>query len=110
MPDGMPANSNITSLQQQEISLIQERTLPSSPNPLYSSHSKASGFIKSSMGQPAMRKQLMSGGHPAVDGSRGLLQWVQSISLVSVCMDHSLQLIYQSDSSSPGKYFQLEGV
>lgn len=102
MPDGMPANSNITSLQQQEISLIQERTLPSSPNPLYSSHSKASGFIKSSMGQPAMRKQLMSGGHPAVDGSRGLLQWVQSISLVSVCMDHSLQLIYQSDSSSPG--------
>ncbi|XWS58900.1 hypothetical protein CRYUN_Cryun08bG0074200 [Craigia yunnanensis] len=100
VPDGMPASTNGTSLQQQEMSLIQERTLPSSPSPLYSPHTKA-GFMKGGLGQPAARKQLMSG-QTLVDNSRGLLQWVQSISFVSVSVDHSLHLVFQADSLSPG--------
>lgn len=102
VPDGMPSSSNGTSLQQQEMSLIQERALPSSPSPLYSPHSKASGFMKGGLGQPAARKQLISG-HTMVDNSRGLLQWVQSISFVAISIDHSLHLVHQADSSSPGK-------
>lgn len=94
-PDGMPPSSNGTSLQQQEMSLLQERTLPSSPSPLYSPHSKSSAFMKSGLGQSSGRKQLMGG----VDNSRGLLQWVQSITFVSVCVDHSLQLVFPADSS-----------
>ncbi|KAK3030477.1 hypothetical protein RJ639_038783, partial [Escallonia herrerae] len=101
VPDGMAASSNGSSLQQQEMSMIQERTLPSSPNPLYSPHSKASAFLKGGLGQPSARKQLM-GGHTVVDNSRGLLQWVQSISFISVSVDHSLQLVFQADSTSPG--------
>jgi mediator of RNA polymerase II transcription subunit 13 len=100
MRDGIPASSNGASLQQQEMSLIQERNLPSSPS-LYSPHTKASGFIKGGLGQPAARKQLM-GGHTVVDASRGLLQWVQSISFVAISIDHSLNLVFQADSSSPG--------
>ncbi|XWS57231.1 hypothetical protein CRYUN_Cryun09bG0156200 [Craigia yunnanensis] len=100
VPDGMPASTNGNSLEQQEISLIQERTLPSSPSPLYSPHTKA-GFMKGGLGQPAARKQLMSG-QTLVDNSRGLLQWVQSISFVSVSVDHSLHLVFQADSLSPG--------
>ncbi|KAL7232398.1 hypothetical protein ACSBR2_010424 [Camellia fascicularis] len=100
-PDGMHASSNGTSLQEQEMSLIQERTLPSSPSPLYSPHSKASGYMKGGLGQPSGRKQLM-GGHPVIDQTRGLLQWVQSISFVSISIDHSLHLIFQADSTSPG--------
>lgn len=99
LPDGMPAGSNGNSLQQQEMSLMQERTLPSSPSPLYSSHSKSSAFMKGGMAQPSSRKQLM-GGHPVLDNSKGLLQWVQSISFVSVSIDHSLQLVFQADSST----------
>lgn len=103
LPDnGMPASSNGTPLQQQDVSLMQERTLPSSESPLYGAHSKASVFGKGGMGQPSSRKQLV-GGHPAVDNSRGLLQWVQSISFVSVSIDHSLQPMFHADSSS-GKY------
>ncbi|KAK4266691.1 hypothetical protein QN277_027573 [Acacia crassicarpa] len=101
LSDGMPATSNGTSLQQPEMSLIPERTLPSSPSPLYSPHAKPSGFMKGSLGQPAARKQLM-GGHSMVDNSRGLLSWAQSISFVSVSIDHSLQLVLPADSSSPG--------
>lgn len=101
VPDGMPTSTNGTSLQQQEMSLIQDRTLPSSPSPLYSPHTKA-GFMKGGLGQPAARKQLM-GGHTLVDSCRGLLQWVQSISFVSVSVDHSLQLVFQADSLSPGE-------
>ncbi|KAA8530327.1 hypothetical protein F0562_005036 [Nyssa sinensis] len=101
VPEGMPASSNGTSLQQQEMSLIQERTLPSSPNPLYSPHSKPSGYVKGSLGQPSARKQLM-GGHATVDQNRGLLQWVQSISFVSISVDHSLRPVVQADSTSPG--------
>jgi mediator of RNA polymerase II transcription subunit 13 len=101
-PDGMPSGSNGTSLQQQEMNLIQDRALPSSPSPLYSPHSKASGFIKGGLGSAAARKQLI-GGHTMVDNSRGLLQWVQSISFVAISIDHSLQLVHQADSSSPGE-------
>lgn len=101
--DGIPASSNGTSLQQQEMSLIQDRTLPSSPSPLYSSpHSKSSGFVKGGLGQPAARKQIMSG-HTVVDSSRGLLQWVHSVSFVAIAIDHSLHLVCQADSPSPGK-------
>ncbi|XP_015073469.1 mediator of RNA polymerase II transcription subunit 13 isoform X1 [Solanum pennellii] len=101
VPDGMTASSNGTSLQQQEIGLIQERALPSSPSPLYSSHSKASSFMKGGLGQPSTRKQLI-GGQGVVDNSRGLLQLVQSISFVSLSIDHSLQLMIQADSTSHG--------
>ncbi|XP_042959742.1 mediator of RNA polymerase II transcription subunit 13-like isoform X2 [Carya illinoinensis] len=89
--DGIPASSNSTSLEQQEWSLIQE-TLP---------YAKASGFIKGDLGKPAARKKPM-GGQTLVDCSRGLLKWVQSISFVAISVDHSLNLVSQADSSSPG--------
>ncbi|CAA0807588.1 Mediator of RNA polymerase II transcription subunit 13 [Striga hermonthica] len=99
-PDGVPAASNGNPLQQQEMNMMQERVIPSSPSPIYSSHSKgSSGFMKG--GQTSSRKQIMSG-HSAVDNSKGLLHWVQSISFVCVSIDHSLQLVYQADSNSPG--------
>ncbi|XP_062016064.1 mediator of RNA polymerase II transcription subunit 13 isoform X3 [Rosa rugosa] len=100
--DGMSASSNGPSLQQQEMSLIQERNLPSSPGPLYGSpHSKMSGYMKGGLGQPSARKQLM-GAHTLIDSSRSLLQWVQSISFVTIAIDHSLQLVFQADIPSPG--------
>lgn len=99
VPDGMPSSSNGTSLQQQEMSIMQERNLTSSPNP----YSKASAYMKGGLGQPSSRKQIL-GGHSAVDNSRGLLQWVQSITFVSISVDHSLQLMLQADSSSPGSF------
>lgn len=103
LPDGMPTGSNGNSLQQQEMSLMQERAHPSSPSPsLYSSHSKSSAYMKGGIVQPSSRKQLM-GGHTGMDNAKGLLQWVQSISFVSVSIDHSLQLVLQADSS-PGTY------
>jgi mediator of RNA polymerase II transcription subunit 13 len=82
--------------------LIQERTLPSSPSPLYSPHSKASGYMKGGLGQTSSRKQLI-GGHAAVDNSRGMLQWMLSISFVTISIDHSLHLLLQADTPSPGK-------
>ncbi|XP_011088350.1 mediator of RNA polymerase II transcription subunit 13 [Sesamum indicum] len=100
-PDGISPSSNGNSLQQQEMSLMQERALPSSPSPLYSSHPKASAFMKGGIAQPSSRKPLM-GGHAVLDNSKGLLQWVQSISFVSVSIDHSLQLVFQADSTLPG--------
>lgn len=103
LSDGASSTSNGSSLQQTDMSLIPERTLPSSPSPLYSPHAKQTGFIKGSLdGQPAARKQLMSG-HSMVDSSRGLLHWAQSISFVAVSMDHTLQLVLPADSSSPGE-------
>ncbi|XP_040994670.1 mediator of RNA polymerase II transcription subunit 13-like isoform X3 [Juglans microcarpa x Juglans regia] len=89
--NGIPASSDSTSLEQQELSLIQE-TLH---------YAKASGFIKGDLGKPAARKKLMCG-QTLVDCSRGLLQWVQSISFVAISVDHSLNLVSQEDSSSPG--------
>ncbi|KAL2940681.1 Mediator of RNA polymerase II transcription subunit 13 [Bienertia sinuspersici] len=106
-PDGLSTNSNGASLQQQEM----ERSLPSSPNPLYSPHSKSSAFMKGGLGQTTSRKQLI-GGPTIVDGSRGSLQWVQSISFVSVSVDHSLQLVSQADvstGSSQGILNYIEG-
>ncbi|XP_073128945.1 mediator of RNA polymerase II transcription subunit 13 isoform X4 [Henckelia pumila] len=100
-PDGIPPGSNGTSLQQQEMSLIQDRALPSSPSPLSSPHPKSSSFMKGGMGQPSSRKQMM-GGHAVLDNSKGILQWVQNISFVSVSIDHSLQLVYQADSTYTG--------
>ncbi|KAK1429059.1 hypothetical protein QVD17_11258 [Tagetes erecta] len=96
VPDGMAASSNGGPLQQQEMSIIQDRNLQS--------HGKGSAFMKGGLGQPLGRKQLLGGGgssHITMDNSKGLLQWVQSITFVSVSVDHSLQLIYQADSS-PG--------
>ncbi|XP_050219690.1 mediator of RNA polymerase II transcription subunit 13 isoform X2 [Mercurialis annua] len=101
VPDGMSASSNGATMQQQEMSLIQERTLPSSHSPLYSSHSKGSGFMKGGLGQSSVRKQII-GGHTVVDNSRGMLQWVQSISFASISVDHSLNLVFQADSPFAG--------
>lgn len=81
-----------SSLQQQDMSLIPDRNVPSSPSPLYSSHPKSSGFMKGGLGQAATRKHIMGG---------GLLQWVQSITFIALSVDHSLHLL-QADSSSPG--------
>ncbi|XP_038695837.1 mediator of RNA polymerase II transcription subunit 13-like isoform X1 [Tripterygium wilfordii] len=108
VPDGMPANNNGSSLQQQDMSLIQDRALPSSPSPLYSSHSKTSGFMKGGLGQPNMRKQLM-GSHVAADNSRGMLQWLQSISFAAISMDHSLHLVLQADSLSSDSLVGIDG-
>lgn len=99
LSDGVSATSNGSSLQQPDMGLIPERTLPSSPSPLYSPHAKPTGFIKGNLGQPTARKQIM-GGHCMVDNSRGLLHWAQSISFVAVSMDHSLQLVLPADSPS----------
>ena len=83
--------------------LIPERNLPSSPSSsLYSPRAKGS-FIKSSLGQANTKKQLLAG-QSGMDNSRGLLQLVQSISLVGVSIDHSLQLMLPADSSSFGKF------
>ncbi|KAL5731464.1 hypothetical protein ACHQM5_004188 [Ranunculus cassubicifolius] len=92
VPDG-------SSLHQQEMSLIQDRTLPSSPSPsMYNSQTKSSGFVKGGLGQQSnSRKQL--GGQTSIDNSRGFFQWIQSISLIGVSIDHSLHLLLQGDSS-----------
>ncbi|XP_020581529.1 mediator of RNA polymerase II transcription subunit 13 [Phalaenopsis equestris] len=99
MPDGV-LNNNGASLEQQEMGLIQERALPSSPSPLYNPHSKSS-FIKGSLGQTNAKKQILPG-PTGLDSSRGLLQLARSISLVSVSVDHTLHLVVPSDSSSAG--------
>lgn len=102
VPDGVSSSSNGTSLQQQEMTLMQERALPSSPNPsLYSPHSKSSSFIKGNLGQNNTRKQLLTG-QSTVDSSRGLFQWVQSISLIGVTIDHTLHLVFPAEMSSVG--------
>lgn len=97
MPDGV-LNNNGASLEQQEMGLIQERPMPSSPSPLYNPHAKSS-FIKGSLGQTNTKKQILAG-HAGSDSSRGLLQLARSISLVSVSIDHTLQLVLPSDFSS----------
>ncbi|KAL7183446.1 hypothetical protein ACSBR2_025786 [Camellia fascicularis] len=57
--------------------------------------------MKGGLRQPFGRKQLI-GGHPVINQTRGLLQWVQSINFVSISIDQSLHLIFQADSTSPG--------
>ncbi|KAM7259885.1 hypothetical protein ACFE04_015626 [Oxalis oulophora] len=87
-----------------EMGLIQDRALPSSPSPLYSPHSKpSSGFIK---GQAT---SIRKGGHTMVDNSKGLLQWVHSISFVTVSIDHSVNLICQAADLTSGGTNYLEG-
>ncbi|KAF8035386.1 hypothetical protein BT93_C1420 [Corymbia citriodora subsp. variegata] len=83
------------------MNLIQERPLPSSPSPLYSPLSKTSGYMKGGLGPSTARKQVM-GGHAGIESPRGLLQWVQTISFVSVSVDHSLNLVFPVDVPPPG--------
>ncbi|XP_051189560.1 mediator of RNA polymerase II transcription subunit 13-like [Lolium perenne] len=92
IPDGIPSNSNGPTLQQQDIGLIQDRNMPSSPNTLYNPHSKSS-FTK---GQPGSKKQILVE-QTGMDNSRGSLHLVRSISLVAVSEDNSLHLACQAD-------------
>lgn len=101
-PDGTSASGSGSTLQQQEINMIQDRALIS-PNPSsssYSSHSKSSSFIKGSLGQANTRKQAMPGN--SQDIPKGAFQWVQNISLVGLCIDHSLQLVCPVEMASLG--------
>ncbi|XP_044968116.1 mediator of RNA polymerase II transcription subunit 13-like isoform X1 [Hordeum vulgare subsp. vulgare] len=92
IPDGIPSNSNGPTLQQQDMGLIQDRNMPSSPSTLYSPHSKSS-FTK---GQPGNKKQILAE-QTGMDSSRGSLHLVRSISLVAVSQDSSLHLACQAD-------------
>ncbi|KAJ6837568.1 mediator of RNA polymerase II transcription subunit 13 [Iris pallida] len=101
IPDSLSSNTNGSGLQQQEMGLIQERTLPSSPSSsLYSPRAKSS-FVKGVSGQTNTKSKLLAG-QTGSDNSRGLLQFVQSISLVGVSIDHSMHLILPADSSTGG--------
>lgn len=103
-PDGISSSTNSSSLQQQDMGLIQDRNLPSSPSPsLYSPHAKPSSFMKGGLGQTNSKKQLLSGQAPP-DSSRGFSHLVQSITLVSVSIDHCLNIIVPADLPSGGKY------
>lgn len=100
--DGTSASGGGSTLQQQEINMIQDRGL-TSPNPSsspYSSHSKSSSFIKGNLGQVNTRKQTMPGN--LQDIPKGAFQWVQNISLVGLCIDHSLQLVCPVEMASLG--------
>ncbi|VAH96381.1 unnamed protein product [Triticum turgidum subsp. durum] len=92
IPDGIPSNSNGPTLEQQDMGLIQDRSMPSSPSTLYSPHSKSS-FTK---GQPGNKKQSLVE-QTGMDSSRGSLHLVRSISLVTVSQDSSLHLACQAD-------------
>ncbi|SPT20291.1 unnamed protein product [Triticum aestivum] len=92
IPDGIPPNSNGPTLQQQDMGLIQDRNMPSSPSTLYSPHSKSS-FTK---GQSGNKKQILVE-QSGMDSSRGSLHLVRSISLVAVSQDSSLHLACQAD-------------
>lgn len=102
-PDGTSASSGGSTIQPQEINMIHDRTMPPSPSTassIYGSHSKTSNFIKGNVGQPNTRKQVISG--HSQESSKGAFQWVQNISLVGLCIDHSLQLLAQVDATSLG--------
>uniref|UniRef100_A0A453MK26 Mediator of RNA polymerase II transcription subunit 13 n=1 Tax=Aegilops tauschii subsp. strangulata TaxID=200361 RepID=A0A453MK26_AEGTS len=92
IPDGIPSNSNGPTLEQQDMGLIQDRNMPSSPSTLYSPHPKSS-FTK---GQPGNKKQILAE-QTGIEGSRGSLHLVRSISLVAVSQDSSLHLACQAD-------------
>ncbi|XP_037444717.1 mediator of RNA polymerase II transcription subunit 13-like isoform X1 [Triticum dicoccoides] len=92
IPDGITSNSNGPTLEQQDMGLIQDRNMPSSPSTLYSPHSKSS-FTK---GQPGNKKQILAE-QTGMDSSRGSLHLVRSISLVAVSQDSSLHLACQAD-------------
>ncbi|AQL02787.1 polymerase II transcription-mediator3 [Zea mays] len=98
IPEGIPPSSNGPTLQQQQqqdMALIQDRNMPSSPNPLYSPHPKSS-FMKGALGQSGNKKQILVE-QSGMDTSRGSLHLVRSISLVAVSQDHSLHLTCQAD-------------
>ncbi|XP_057836995.2 mediator of RNA polymerase II transcription subunit 13 isoform X1 [Cryptomeria japonica] len=102
-PDGTSASSGGSTIQPQEINMIHDRTLPPSPSTassIYGSHSKTSNFIKGNVGQPNTRKQVISG--HSQEFSKGAFHWVQNISLVGLCIDHSLQLLSQVEATSLG--------
>lgn len=110
-PGALNGNS---SLQNQDIAYLSDRTLglassssrPPSPNPSssYTSRNKSSG-----MGMNLPRRQgqgLGLGSSQSGLDSKGLFQWVSSISLVSVRVEHALQTICVSDlTPSSGKKF-----
>ncbi|CAH8306210.1 unnamed protein product [Eruca vesicaria subsp. sativa] len=98
-PSGVATNSNGSSLQQHDLSLIQERA--SSTSTLYGSHSKPSTFVKGGIGHSAGRKQAM-GGQTISGTPRGLFQWVHSISFASISLDHSLHFVLPAELVSPG--------
>ncbi|KAL6647791.1 hypothetical protein ACP70R_015228 [Stipagrostis hirtigluma subsp. patula] len=95
IPEGIPSNSNGPTLQQQDMALIQDRNMPSSPSPLYNPHSKSS-FMKGGLGQSGNKKQILVE-QTGMDSSRGSLHLVRSISLVAISQDHSLHLTCQAD-------------
>lgn len=103
-PSGLATSSNGSSLQNQDLSLIQERT--SSTSTLYSSHGKPSTFVKGSMGQSTGRKQIM-GGQSIAGSPRGLFQWVYSISFTSISLDHSMHFVLPAELVSPGQFSDL---
>ncbi|KAL0661583.1 hypothetical protein Bca4012_098420 [Brassica carinata] len=98
-PSGVATNSNGPSLQQHDLSLIQERA--SSTSTLYGAHSKPSTFVKGGMGHSGGRKQTM-GGQTISGTPRGLFQWVHSISFASISLDHSLHFVLPAELVSPG--------
>ncbi|CAM8916712.1 unnamed protein product [Rhodiola kirilowii] len=95
LTDDMPVSSNGPLLQPQEIGLIHDRNLPSSPSSLYT-QTKPSGYLKAGLGQTSSRKQIM-GGHTSTDSTRGSLHWIKSISFITLAVDHTLQLVSQAD-------------
>ncbi|XP_006655580.1 mediator of RNA polymerase II transcription subunit 13 [Oryza brachyantha] len=119
IPEGIPSNSNGPALQQQDMGLMQDRNMPSSPSPLYSPHAKSSFMKGGALGQSGNKKQILVE-QAGMDSSKGSLHLVRSISLVAVSQDHSLHLTCQADllarptpgegnqsSSGPSSY--LEG-
>lgn len=104
IPEGIPSNSNGPALQQQDMGLMQDRNMPSSPSPLYSPHAKSS-FMKGALGQSGNKKQILVE-QAGMDSSKGSLHLVRSISLVAISQDHSLHLTCQADlltRPTPGK-------
>ena len=100
--DVTSASGGGSTLQKQEINMIKDRAL-TSPNPSsspYSSHSKSSSFIKGNLGQVNTRKKTMPGN--LQDIPKGAFQWVQNISLLVFCIDHSLQLVCPVKMASLG--------
>lgn len=103
---GMSGSSS--SLQPQDTTALSERTLalasnmPSSPGPsssVFTSRTKPSNFVKAEIGSSTSRKQT-GGGHGQNDVYRGAFHLVQSISFVTVIIEHSLQLMGPNDIGS----------
>ncbi|KAJ7531433.1 hypothetical protein O6H91_14G043800 [Diphasiastrum complanatum] len=91
----------LTSIQQRELTTVSERNLglassgPASPSTstLLTSRNIGSGFVKGDRVHGSSTKLLTS--------SNNLMQLVQSISFVTIRVDHSLQILYNSDMVSP---------